>query len=159
SKPPSATACSTTSLAWANPFPGATSRTIHIGGFAQNFGTRSCNSPGHKFGSNSSCRPVSWLAMKQLYSARTGLEAHDIRLFLEARGINAIVYGETGLEVGFSFTPASAPSVYVDESSFETAQELLSDYWETLEQTPSRSNWTCSHCGEVVGGQFDACWN
>jgi membrane protease YdiL (CAAX protease family) len=96
--------------------------------------------------------------MKQLFSARTGLEAHDIRLFLESRGVKACVLGENGLEVGISFTPLSAPSVYVDDVSIEEAHRLLSEYWRTQEQIPPRSKWACPQCGESVGDQFDACW-
>jgi len=97
--------------------------------------------------------------MKQIYSARTGLEAHDIRLFLESRGVNVRVLGENGLEVGIAFTPSSAPSVFVDERSFEEASALLSEYWQTKDQSQGTSKWTCPGCNETIGNQFDFCWN
>lgn len=97
--------------------------------------------------------------MKQLYSARTGLEAHDIRLFLESRGVNACVLGENGLEVGIAFTPSSAPSVFVDDGSVEEASALLSEYWQTKDQPLSTGKWICPSCSEAVEGQFDLCWN
>jgi membrane protease YdiL (CAAX protease family) len=99
------------------------------------------------------------LVMKQLFSARTGLGAHDIRLFLEARGVKACALGENGLEVGIAFTPLSTPSVYVDDGNIDEARGLLLEYRQMQEKVPSRRKWTCLQCGEGVGDQFDSCWN
>src|SRR5262245_51128808 len=120
---------------------------------------RSCNPTRHEPSGNFNCWRITFLVMKQLYSARTGLEAHDIRMFLESRGIKACVLGENGLEVGISSTPSSAPSVYVDDHTIEVAQEALSEYWQAAEQRPTEDKWECPQCHEIVGGQFDACWN
>src|SRR5262245_3903014 len=96
--------------------------------------------------------------MKQLYSARNGLEAHDLRLFLEAQGIEAKVFGDNNaLEAGFAFTPGSAPGVYVDEAHFDKAAETMRQFFER--PRPVKGKWTCATCGQVVEDQFNACWN
>ena len=72
--------------------------------------------------------------MKQVYSFRTGLEAHDARLFLESQGIEAKVFGDNNvLETGFSFTPASAPGLFVNEEDFDRAGELLEQFFDQPE--------------------------
>lgn len=97
--------------------------------------------------------------MKQLYSARNGLEAHDLRLFLESQGIEAKVFGDNNaLEIGFAFTPASAPGVFVDEADFEGALELLEEFENRDTTRTTHSTWVCENCGEVVEAPFDTCW-
>jgi len=96
--------------------------------------------------------------MKQVYSFRTGLEAHDARLFLESQGIEAKVFGDNNaFETGFSFTPASAPGLFVNEEDFDRAGELLEQFFDQTEQPP-QGKWICPHCGESVEEQFDLCW-
>jgi membrane protease YdiL (CAAX protease family) len=97
--------------------------------------------------------------MKQLYSARNGLEAHDLRLFLESQGVHAKVFGDNNaLEIGFAFTPASAPSVFVEEVDFERAAELMEQFFDRPQEPASKETWTCAACGQVIEAQFDACW-
>ena len=98
--------------------------------------------------------------MKQIYSFRTGLEAHDARLFLESQGIEAKVFGDNNvLETGFSFTPASAPGLFVHESDVDRAGELLEKFSDRPVVRPPKRMWTCPRCGELIEEQFDLCWN
>lgn len=98
--------------------------------------------------------------MKQLYSARNGLDAHDLRLFLESQGIVAKVFGDTNaLESIFAFTPASAPGVFVDEADVARATELLEQFQEHSFERPAQATWKCPSCGETIEAQFDVCWN
>ena len=97
--------------------------------------------------------------MKQLYSAKDGLEAHDVRLFLESRDISAKVVGDNSpLEAGFSFTPASAPCVFVAPEDHNRALAALQEYLNSAGELPPQGNWKCSNCGQVVETQFDTCW-
>lgn len=98
--------------------------------------------------------------MKRLYSARNALEAHDLRFFLESNGIEARVFGDNSpLEAGFSFTPASAPGVFVREEDFDRAAELVDVFLDQSDLTSTSASWTCKSCGERVEGQFEVCWN
>jgi membrane protease YdiL (CAAX protease family) len=97
--------------------------------------------------------------MKQLYSARNALEAHDLRLFLAAHEIDAKVAGDNNaFEAGFSFTPQSAPCVFVDEADFERASELLVQFANRPGLLELKGAWTCPNCQQSVGSQFDVCW-
>jgi membrane protease YdiL (CAAX protease family) len=97
--------------------------------------------------------------MKQIYSAKNALEAHDLRLFLEAHGIEAKVFGDTNaLEADFAFTPSSAPGVYVDEAHFHEAEVTMQRFFERPRTDPVKGNWTCASCGQSIAAQFDACW-
>jgi hypothetical protein len=58
--------------------------------------------------------------MKQLYSARNGLETHELRLLLAAHDIDAKVTGDNNsFETFISFSPQSAPRVFVDDADLE----------------------------------------
>jgi membrane protease YdiL (CAAX protease family) len=97
--------------------------------------------------------------MRRLYSAQNALEAQELRLFLGAHGIRSEVCGDNSpLETGFSFTPASAPSIYVAEQDLETAEALIQQYRTKAPTAVARSRWTCSQCGRKIEAQFDACW-
>lgn len=97
--------------------------------------------------------------MKQLYSARNAFEAHDLRLFLAAHDIDANVTGENNtFEAFISFTPQSAPCVFVDDTDFERAITLLVQFVNRWSSPESQREWTCPQCHEVVDSQFDLCW-
>lgn len=98
--------------------------------------------------------------MKQLCSTRFTLEAHAVRLFLESQGIEAKVFGDrNALETEFAFTPATEPSVFVNEADYERATALLEDFCSRDEASVARGSWTCPKCGESVPAVFEACWN
>ena len=97
--------------------------------------------------------------MKQLYSARSALEAHAPRLFLAAHGIDAKVTGDNNaFEAGFSFTPQSAPCVFVDEADSERASALLVQFADRPSSLELQGVWTCPNCQQGVRSQFDVCW-
>jgi membrane protease YdiL (CAAX protease family) len=98
-------------------------------------------------------------SMKQLYSAKDALEAHDLRLFLAAHGIEAKVFGDNNaLESVFAFTPSSAPAVFVQPSEFEQAVKLLEEFGDRPAKHVTQGTWTCDNCHQVVDEQFDTCW-
>ena len=98
--------------------------------------------------------------MKQLYSARNGQQAHEVRLFLESQGIAAKVFGDSPvLESIGAFTPASVPSVYVDEADFEQAAVALEQFQDQATAAPVEGTWTCAACGETSEAPFEICWN
>jgi membrane protease YdiL (CAAX protease family) len=97
--------------------------------------------------------------MKHLYSARNVLEAHGLRMFLAVQDIDANVTGDNNaFEAGFSFTPQSAPCVFVDEADFERASGLLTQFADRPGSLELQGAWTCPNCQQGVGSQFDVCW-
>jgi membrane protease YdiL (CAAX protease family) len=97
--------------------------------------------------------------MKQLYSARNALEAHDPQFFLVAHGIDAKVTGDNNaFETFISFTPQSAPCVFVDDANFDRARELLVQFADRPSSPESPPTWTCLKCQQIVESQFDTCW-
>ena len=97
--------------------------------------------------------------MKQLYSARNALEAHDLRFFLAAHGIDAKVTGDNNaFETFISFTPQSAPCVFVDDADLDRASELLDQFANRPSSPKSGPAWTCSKCQQLIESQFDTCW-
>jgi membrane protease YdiL (CAAX protease family) len=97
--------------------------------------------------------------MKQLYSARNALDAHDLRFFLAAHDIDAKLTGDNNaFEAFISFTPQSAPCVFVDDADFERASALLVQFETRLSSAESQTAWRCPNCQEVVESQFDLCW-
>ena len=121
-----------------------------------------------KNGAAPNSEPGSWLGdepfsivdrMKQLYSARNALEAHDLRFFLAAHDIDAKVTGDNNaFETFISFTPQSAPCVFVDDADFERAAEVLVQFVNRRSSPESQPAWTCSKCQQIVESQFDTCW-
>jgi membrane protease YdiL (CAAX protease family) len=99
-------------------------------------------------------------SMKRLYSAGTALEAHDLRLFLAAHGIEAKVFGDNNAwEGAFAFTPDSAPGVFVVEADLALARDVLDEFIGEARLRKIDGQWTCPNCSESVGAQFDTCWN
>jgi membrane protease YdiL (CAAX protease family) len=98
--------------------------------------------------------------MRRIFSAKYSLEAHEVQLFLESHGIAAEVLGDfDAFGEGFAFTPASEIGVYVPEHDFDKACILLDESDEQAKALSVKHKWSCKHCGQLIDGQFDACWN
>src|SRR3954463_16411606 len=99
-------------------------------------------------------------AMKRLYSAGTALEAHDLRFYLAAHGIEAKVFGDNNAwEGAFAFTPQSAPGVFVSKADLDAASKVLEEFLNRAPIAKVEGQWTCPSCNEHVEAQFDQCWN
>ena len=98
--------------------------------------------------------------MKQLHAARHALEAHLVRGFLEANGIDAEVRGEY-LTSAWGELPTDVCSVWVrDDAQYAQANELLVAFLKgSYARQFSGERWTCGRCGEALEGQFTMCWN
>lgn len=98
--------------------------------------------------------------MKRVHVARHAPEAHLVRGFLEANGIEAQVRGEH-LQSGWGELPVDVCAVWIaDDSLYERACRLVLAF---LRGDPAREfggeAWRCPKCGERLEGQFTACWN
>lgn len=98
--------------------------------------------------------------MKQVHTAKHAAEAHLVKGFLESHGIEASVRGEY-LTSGWGELPVDLCSVWIaDDAQFERADALLVAFLKgTFARQFSGERWTCPKCGEILEGQFTACWN
>lgn len=95
--------------------------------------------------------------MLKLYTAENPLEAHMLRGFLEAHGIEAIVQGDH-LFNGRGALPLSfdtLPTVWAVRPSEHASAKVLLEEWQAR---PDLANWDCRGCGEHVDGAFESCW-
>ena len=104
--------------------------------------------------------------MKQIYSARDEMEAHFVRDLLEQEGIEAAVQGEALLAGAVPLMQEAMPTVWVKEEDVARAAPIVEEVRNrdkldnAMEDQPvaASSSWKCPRCGEVVEGQFGACW-
>jgi len=98
--------------------------------------------------------------MKQVHAARTAIEAHLVRGFLNSHGISAEVRGEF-LTSGWGELPVDVCSVWVtDDAQYDAANNLLVAFFKgNYARLFSGEAWTCAHCGEKLEGQFTQCWS
>lgn len=96
--------------------------------------------------------------MKLVHNAKHPTEAHLIRGMLEAEGIRAEVKGDQ-LYGAFGELPV-LPGVWIlDDALAERANQLVMEFLRgSAAQRYAHERWTCTNCGEVLEGQFTACW-
>ena len=105
--------------------------------------------------------------MKRVYIARGTAEAHLVRAFLEAEGIEAIVRGEhlSAIFGGIPIDKDSLPSVWiVDDADYDRAAALVEESSrrgaeeEAGAEESEDAAWECPSCGEMVPGESYVCW-
>ncbi len=96
--------------------------------------------------------------MKPIHVARHPTEAHLIRGMLEAGGIRAEVRGDQ-LYGAFGELPV-LPTVWIlDDALAGRANELVIEFLRGAAAVRyAHERWTCPGCGEMLEGQFTACW-
>ncbi|MDQ3070401.1 MAG: DUF2007 domain-containing protein [Acidobacteriota bacterium] len=99
--------------------------------------------------------------MIEVYRAAHPVQAHLLRGMLEAEGIAAAVVGESMFNVRGEapLTTDTLPRVCVvhDEDAERGRQIALAfDAGRPLEALGG--SWPCPACGEMIEGQFAACW-
>ncbi len=82
---------------------------------------------------------------------RNALEAHSVRILLEANGIPAVVVGDAISEMGLE-----PIIVYVHGNNLELAQTVIFDIPAAAEVLIPE--WICN-CGEPVDAGFNTCWS
>ncbi len=99
------------------------------------------------------------------YVAADLSEAEEIQAILHNEGVQASIVGEPlqGLRGGPLPTGwNTSPRIRVSSADYQRGREIIAT-WELDRRTPkparSLGDWTCSHCGEKVPGDFDVCWN
>ena len=96
--------------------------------------------------------------MKQIYVAKHPTEAHLVKGMLEAEGVRAEVKGDQ-LYGAFGELPV-LPTVWIfDDTLAERADRLVIEFLHgTAAQRYGHERWGCVGCGEILEGQFTACW-
>jgi hypothetical protein len=95
--------------------------------------------------------------MRKLYSAESILLIAHLRNVLEAEGIAAFIRNDrlAGALGEIPFTECW-PELWIrNPGDVLRARALITD---ELHRPVARESWTCSRCGEVLGGQFSDCW-
>lgn len=104
------------------------------------------------------------MGLVKLYTGRDSLDAHHLHHYLQTNGISSTVMGET-LSVARGDLPMTAetlPAVWVHKEDAPRAMELANAYINTPKHDDPEvvaKRWNCPDCGELIEGQFEACWN
>ena len=102
--------------------------------------------------------------MREVYTARDVVDARLMKQLLESRGMRAVARGEPLSILGISITLGRVfPSVWVEETDFERARQIVDDFNRSLEreqeEDANAEPWKCPQCGEDLEGQFRECWS
>jgi uncharacterized repeat protein (TIGR04138 family) len=103
------------------------------------------------------------MALKNIYSARNTLEANFLRELLEAKGIGAMVVGQSTTNA-FGMVPIgkpTLPTVWINEDEIQRASEIIREfktYAAGRLRPAAGKSWKCANCGESIKGQFTDCW-
>lgn len=98
--------------------------------------------------------------MKKVYATPNATKVHVAKELLADNGIQAVVHGETfSIVLIGRIGQYALPSLWVNDSDEAAALALLKDFGtgEKFDGEEAES-WTCPACGEIIGGQFGACW-
>jgi hypothetical protein len=95
--------------------------------------------------------------MKKLYTNQNATLVWHARNILEGVGIECALRNEFASGGVGQLSPFDAwPELWVvEDTCVYRAQTLLQRAFEDSDVP----DWTCSECGEVIGGAFSACWN
>jgi len=94
--------------------------------------------------------------MKTVYSTSNLAMVSLFRTILEGYGINCWLKNEF-LSAGIGEIPPIEcwPQLCVDDADYVEAQRIVDEAF-SEKNLPA---WQCASCGEVIEGQFTACWN
>lgn len=103
-------------------------------------------------------RVVLPVSAREVYLAADPVNAEIVKDMLVDRGIAAHVRNQH-LWGAMGEVPTTVyPEVWVDDpADYERARQIVSNF----EKGPvdTGTEWTCPGCGEIVEGQFNACWH
>jgi hypothetical protein len=95
------------------------------------------------------------LDMKKIYTSPDRMMVFHFKNILESYHIDCIVKNEYLAGAAGELPPNECwPELWIDDDKYDQAVSIL-EQTETFQTLPT---WTCTHCGEVLEGQFTACW-
>jgi hypothetical protein len=95
--------------------------------------------------------------MKRLFRSSMMSEVGLIRGLLEQAGIACLVRNErlSGALGDIPFLECEPELWVLNDADLPKAKRILAEHEAPATAT---SQWRCGHCGEIVDGQFGACW-
>ena len=95
--------------------------------------------------------------MKRLFRSSTMSEVGLLRGLLEQAGIACLIKNErlSGALGDIPFLECEPELWVLQDDDMPKAKRILAEHEAPPDAT---SQWRCSHCGEMVDGQFGACW-
>lgn len=99
-----------------------------------------------------------FVSTSKVYTASDPINAEIVKDFLGSHGISAEVRNQY-LWGGMGDLPANVyPTVWIHQPEhYPDARKLIADF--EAGNTRLGPDWRCTDCGEVLSGQFTACWN
>ena len=93
--------------------------------------------------------------MKRVFTSSDSTELALLKNMLEQAGIRCVEINEQMAQT--IPTPPFQTELWVEnESDYPTATAIVTEW---LHPLPTMGgSWTCLHCGEDLGGQFNRCW-
>ncbi len=98
--------------------------------------------------------------MKRLWMASEDSAAQLLIIELDKAGIAAKMH-HNKFPITHMLAPEAFPptEVLVLQEDYEAACEVLARFLEEAESTEPAEDWLCPKCGEILDGNFTACWN
>ncbi len=96
--------------------------------------------------------------MKTIYSSLNLVEVHHLKNLLQAAGIRCRIRNEELVRLAGEIPfPECALQLMVERAEDHSAAEILvGDFLRPQPRTTQP--WRCRGCGEMIEGQFTACW-
>lgn len=95
--------------------------------------------------------------MAVVFSSPNFLLVAHFRALLDSQGIPSRIRNEFLAGAAGELPPLDCwPELFVEPRWEEPARRLIA---EAQHGTRRAANWTCPDCGELIEGQFTACWN
>ena len=99
--------------------------------------------------------------MKKIYSSQNQMMVGYLKGILKDYGIACLIKNEHLSGAAGELPPIECwPELWVTQDcDAEVAQNLVAAVLGTDAANRNRVPWKCPNCGELVDGQFAACWN
>ena len=97
--------------------------------------------------------------MKTVFSSHNLVEAHHMKNLLEASGIRCRIRNENLVYLAgeVPFSECALQLVIERDEDIPAAETLISEF--PHPRLGVFESWRCPDCGEMIEGQFTACWN
>ena len=95
--------------------------------------------------------------MKMLYKSFRPDNFYILKTILENQGIDVTVKNEDIFSLGPRAGFLALELWINNDNDYKRAEEILKKYLKPESSTKTES-WKCKKCGEMIDGQFSACW-
>ncbi|MDP2924516.1 MAG: DUF2007 domain-containing protein [Candidatus Omnitrophota bacterium] len=96
--------------------------------------------------------------MKMIFKSIKISELYTLKGFFENQGIECTIKNENLYPLMGKIPPSESPEIWINkDGDYEQAEKLLKQFFQK-ESLPKPNAWKCKKCGEMIEGQFTACW-